>query len=232
MGAEVTLSSAQKSRLQGWLLKGGISFNEATLNGKFTIDQLLSSGSVRASSNQPSPSGQVSIPTHSHIGNAKFGIDIQRVDELFPQGLSSDPKVDKELTQIFTLKELSYAQSNVDPEITLTGIFCAKEAIQKASNLSKNLIEIEVLPGETGSPQSKGYALSISHSGNYAVAIAYFMDLDDQNESPKDADVFAVKDYLDKTQAKIKSPLFGLRLVDYLLFGLIFVTLMLTILKI
>jgi len=170
--SQITLSSAQKSRVHGWLIKAGIPFNESTLNGKFTIDQLLNGNSLRSTKTQTSASEFVSSTSNLNIGNAQIGIDIQRVDELFPIGLCLDPKASEELSQIFTVKELSYAQSKVDPEVTLTGIFCAKEAIQKISNIAKNLNEIEVLPDGSGRPTSNGYLLSISHSGNYAVAIA------------------------------------------------------------
>ena len=127
---EVTLSSAQKSRVHGWLIKNGISFNEPVLAQKFTVIELLRGGIAEGVSQPPSHSNVLSLASLD-MGSLQIGIDIQRVDELFPQGLSSDPKADQELTQIFTVKELSYAQSKVDPAVTLTGIFCAKEAIQK-----------------------------------------------------------------------------------------------------
>ena len=168
---EITLSSAQKSRLHGWLIKNDISFNEHVLSGKFTVNQLLL-GVIREAEPQRRSQSGVSSLAPLGMGDFQIGIDIQRLDELFPQGLSSDPKTDQGLTQIFTIKELSYAQSKPDPEVTLAGIYCAKEAIQKTSNIAKKLHEIEVLPDESGRPKSNGYVLSISHSGNYAVAIA------------------------------------------------------------
>jgi phosphopantetheinyl transferase (holo-ACP synthase) len=169
---EVMLSSAQKARVHGWLINNDISFKESVLNGKFTINQLLSSGSNGIVHIQPSSLNHSSPLAQLDVGNAQIGIDIQRVDELFPQGLSFDPKSDKELIQIFTTKELSYAQAKVDPEVTLTGIFCAKEAIQKASRVTKNLNEIEVLPDEFGRPKCNGFILSISHTGNLALGVA------------------------------------------------------------
>lgn len=169
---EIALSSAQKSRVHGWLIKNGITFNEAALAKKFTINQLLSDLGSSKIQHQSRTQETFSSPIKLSMGNFQIGVDIQRVDELFPRGLSSDPKVDQELTQIFTTKELSYAQSKGDPEITLAGIFSAKEAIQKACNANKILNKIEILPDENGRPKSKGYALSISHSGNYAIAIA------------------------------------------------------------
>ena len=168
---EIALSSAQKSRVHGWLIKNGISFNESAFAGKFTVNELLL-GDIRKEAPKPHSQGGVSSPIQLDMDNFQIGIDIQRVDELFPRGLSFDPKVDQGLNHIYTAKELSYAQSKKDAEVTLSGIFCAKEAIQKASNLTKNLNEIEVLPDLNGRPKYNGYALSIAHSSNYAIAIA------------------------------------------------------------
>lgn len=169
---EIALSSAQKSRVHGWLIKNGIAFNESALTRKFTVEQLLGGMDISEKLYQSRTQDVFSSSTQLNVGNIQIGVDIQRVDELFPHGLSSDPKADKELTQIFTAKELSYAQSKNDPEATLAGIFSAKEAIQKAYNANKTLNMIEVLPDGNGRPRSMGYALSISHSGNYAIAIA------------------------------------------------------------
>lgn len=169
---EIALSSAQKSRLHGWLIKNSITFNEVALTKKFTINQLLSDLGSSKNLYQSRAQETFSSSMQLSMGNLQIGVDIQRVDELFPRGLSSDPKADQELTQIFTTKELSYAQSKGDPETTLAGIFSAKEAIQKACNANKVLNKIEILPDENGRPKSEGYALSISHSGNYAIAIA------------------------------------------------------------
>lgn len=169
---EITLSSAQKSRLHGWLVKNSFAFNEAALAKKFSINQLIGDLDSSESLYQTPAQETFSSPIQLSMGNFQIGVDIQRVDELFPQGLSYDPKADHELTQIFTAKELSYAQSKGDPETTLAGIFSAKEAILKACNANMALNMIEILPDENGRPKSKGYALSISHSGNYAIALA------------------------------------------------------------
>lgn len=171
-GVEMNLSSAQKSRVHGWLTKNRVPFNESALMGRFTIDQLLNGADVSSRQSKPNSLDISSSLDKFGMENYQIGVDIQRVDELFPLGLPSDPKADQSLLQIFTPKELSYAQTKTDIDITLTGIFCAKEAIQKASNLTINLNEIEVLPDERGRPQSIGYQLSISHSGNYAISVA------------------------------------------------------------
>ncbi|MBU3538245.1 holo-ACP synthase [Polynucleobacter sp. UK-Gri1-W3] len=175
---EIALSSAQKSRVHGWLSQNGILFNESTLAGKFYINQLLGGAGVSVEQLQISSKEIAAASSKLDMGKFQIGIDIQRVDELFPKGLSFDPKVDKGLTQIYTTKELSYAQSKTDPIATLTGIFCAKEAIQKASNLNKKLMDIEILPDLNGMPRSEGFLVSISHSGDYAVAIAVVVSPD------------------------------------------------------
>lgn len=169
---EIFLSSAQKSRVHGWLTKNQILFDESVLEKRFTITELLRNGYIDGGRPKSTIESVFSMPPKIAAGNFLIGIDIQRVDELFPKGLPIDVKVDHGLTGIYTLKELSYAQSKINPELTLAGIFCAKEAIQKVTNLTKNLNEIEVLPDEFGRPKSSGFTLSISHSGNYAVAIA------------------------------------------------------------
>lgn len=169
---EIFLSSAQKSRVHSWLTKNQILFDESVLEKRFTIAELLLNGHISDGQSKLTIEPIFSKPLKIEAGNFLIGIDIQRVDELFPTGLPIDVKVDQELVGIYTLKELSYAQTKINPELTLTGIFCAKEAIQKATNLNKNLNEIEVLPDEVGRPKSNGYTVSISHSGNYAVAIA------------------------------------------------------------
>ena len=60
---------------------------------------------------------------------------------------------DETLLKIFTLKEIYYAENKPDPYLTLTGIYCAKEAIIKASSLKTNkLNEIEIKVNKDGKP--------------------------------------------------------------------------------
>ena len=170
--AQISLSSAQKSRLHAWLTKNNISFSEAVLSKKFTISELLGCGGKVFSSITTEVRKRSLIDSSLSGAQSAIGIDIQQIDELFPNGLPADPKADEGLTQIFTLNELSYAQSKESPKQTLTGIFCAKEAIQKISNQVNRLNEIEVLHNQNGRPISHGYAISISHSKSYAIAVA------------------------------------------------------------
>lgn len=165
---DITLSSAQRARFHAWLATNQIDFDENVLAKRFTIENLLTIDIAKAQSKK-----KPNIDNLNH--NAAFGsvgIDIQRIDELFPNGLPADPKSDNELMSIFNLNELSYAQSKDKPIETLAGIFTVKEAIQKCASKNLNLIDISVTYNLQGAPISQGYNISLSHSGNYAVAIA------------------------------------------------------------
>ena len=95
-------------------------------------------------------------------------------------------------SEIFTPAEREYCFSRPEPFIQLAGRFAAKEACLKAlgtglsgSGIDGSLQEIEVTSGKSGRPELslKGwtgkmgrrkkvfqYTVSISHSGDYAVA--------------------------------------------------------------
>jgi phosphopantetheine--protein transferase-like protein len=79
----------------------------------------------------------------------------------------------------FTSEEIEYAFSKENPEISLCGIFCAKEALIKAlSNQTILLKDIEVRHLSNGKPyfriikklKNNNFILSISHEKRYAVA--------------------------------------------------------------
>ena len=101
------------------------------------------------------------------------GIDLQEVSELFPE-LPSSPKSDPALKDIFTLRELSYAEGADDVRQTLAGIFAAKEAVYKVlgTREKRRFRDVEILPDEHGIPSLEGYHLSVSHSGGFAIAVA------------------------------------------------------------
>lgn len=216
---DIALSSAQKSRLHSWLVGNGISFNESVLQSKFTVDKLL--GNAEENSIKSHPQEPSSQSSQLYGLGVQIGVDMQRIDELFPEGMPFDPKSDDGLAQIFTDKELSYAQSKANPEEVLTGIFCAKEAVQKASQLIIPLNEIEVLPDGSGQPKTKDFAISISHSGEYALAIAMYT-------SNSTCLIMRNEDQLPSTEVDKKSfsgeiALWGLkiRLIDFFMLGII-----------
>lgn len=171
-GTEIFLSSAQRARLYDWLKEAKIPFDEAALTTSFNINQLL--GFVQTSQNAIKASENPSVnmaDLGKHGAIYGVGIDIQSIPELFPATLALDLKADQMLRTIFTLSEISYCQTKKTPEESLTGIFAAKEAIAKAGCENPGSIEIHF--NSFGRPCFQGYILSISHSGEYAVAVAF-----------------------------------------------------------
>lgn len=106
-----------------------------------------------------------------------IGIDMEKIERI--QRLDSAI-----LQRIFTESELAYAESKANKAQTLCGIYCAKEAFSKAvgSGISGfRLTDIEVSHNDLGAPilvlhnkgalNGKSANVSISHSGEYAVAV-------------------------------------------------------------
>ncbi len=164
------LTSGQKARYFAWCEENNVEY-------------LLGSGvDGESSAYQGASVGAITDSSPRHVGDltvgsiAGVGVDIQQISELFPQDLSA-PKADESLTSIFSLRELSYAESSPDIRQTLTGIFAAKEAIIKAcpDYVTRSLPDIEILQQSDGAPTHAGFLLSISHSGNYGMAIAAYL---------------------------------------------------------
>jgi phosphopantetheine--protein transferase-like protein len=171
----ISLSSGQRARAFAWLKENNLSLNDRKLSSGFCVNDLLGiTGDLKSSSpiqhKREIHSADIQMPALG--ASASIGVDIQSVSELFPEALSDDPKSDPELLAIYTRKELSYAQSRLDPAQTLTGLFAAKEAILKCAQKEINLTNIEILPDRMGRPTVNGFLVSISHSSDYAVAIA------------------------------------------------------------
>ena len=93
-------------------------------------------------------------------------------------------KEEKFLNKVFTEEEISYCNSNSEPEIHFSGKYAAKEAVKKAL-LSNDLIEqislkdIKILNRDNKSPyvviediMELNYNVSISHEEEYAIAFA------------------------------------------------------------
>ena len=86
----------------------------------------------------------------------------------------SDLKSEESILKIFALKEIAYAENKPDPYMTLTGIFCAKEAIIKASEGLNNIMlrDLELVFSKEGEPKFDGFEVSISHSLDFAISVA------------------------------------------------------------
>ena len=155
------LSSSQKARAHAWLKSNNFNAGNLLLNNVFTIQEIISDvRNESAKDDTSAPKNKRSDPFSFSDNNKPIGIDIQNISELFPEGIPEDSK------------ELTYAQSKENPLQTLTGLFAAKEAVQKCSEDNLNLTDIEILPNKNGKPNTAGFLISISHSQDYAVAIA------------------------------------------------------------
>jgi phosphopantetheinyl transferase (holo-ACP synthase) len=157
---EISLSSAQKSRVASWCDANNIETPDLN-NSSFWKNSINTKESLKSQKEYNS----------NNFSGLLSGVDIQKVSEFFPD-LEKFSKNDKNLLGIFTKTELSYAESKSNTRETLAGIFAAKESIFKCSNIEKrNWSEIE-LKYKNGKPEYKGYTISISHSGEYAIATA------------------------------------------------------------
>lgn len=169
--SRVRLTSGQRARLVSWAEAQGLAINRSVVGqAEFTLSEALSEGSPAADRSLRKPSQVPS--TRPAAAASSVGIDIQRIDELIP--VSSDFKSNDEIAGIFSRREISYAETRADARETLAGLFSAKEAIRKAdaAYVDVPLVKIEVLPDADGKPRFADFALSISHSGEYAVACA------------------------------------------------------------
>ena len=156
----ISLSSAQKARVAAWCDANNIETPDLNNSSfwKNSIDTKENSKSL----NEINSNNALSLLS---------GVDIQKISEFFPD-IEEFSKNDSNLLGIFTKTELSYAESKSSTRETLAGIFAAKEAIFKCNNIEKrNWSDIE-LKYNDGKPEYKGYTISISHSGEYAIAIA------------------------------------------------------------
>lgn len=177
--AIVTLSSAQRARVSAWFRSHGMMIDDKKLRGQVFVGSLLVTGT---SGEGASPAAARRYMTESRHrpgvreSGLSIGIDIQSVEELFRGVDLQDFKGDRHLGELFTMRELSYAQSSKMPMETLTGIFAAKEAVRKCMGgpelNGEEFREIEILPDRYGKPCTNGFEISISHSGGFAVAVS------------------------------------------------------------
>lgn len=227
--SRVRLSSAQKSRFHAWLKSNNLRFNEELIGAEFSVGSIVGAGghipsilNDEVTIKTPDLSDGLEVSSDVSVISNGIGIDIQRISELFPCGLPTDMKADESLTKIFTLKELSYAETKGSSPETLTGIFAAKEAIQKIGGTGAaipELMSLEILPDLAGKPTCKGFALSISHSGEYAVAIA--CELKRRTNVPRAEKIDLTQFHAHESPAKLCRPPSGIRLLDGLILALL-----------
>lgn len=165
----IKLSSGQAARAYAWLNNNGLSIDHNILRFGFTFDQIINNAeNIELKSENKSDSNEVKMPQVNEDFIQSIGIDIQSIAELFPANLESNT----DLQNIFTFNEIAYANTKSNPRETLTGIFSAKEAIKKSSKVKIDFKDIEIKYDGQGAPYSSGFLISITHSKEYAVAIA------------------------------------------------------------
>lgn len=104
-----------------------------------------------------------------------IGTDIESVNR-FKRLLSERPTI---LKTFFSDAEFNYALGKANPAQTLTGIWCAKEALVKAmsDHVLLDIRAIHIAYSDSGAPKVmsiNGFniKISISHTKDYATAVA------------------------------------------------------------
>ncbi len=110
-------------------------------------------------------------------GLTGIGIDIQLISDL-PQ--TDDYWEDEFYKTKFTKEEIGYCLTRKNPVMSFAGIYACKEAIIKCNQVV-DVSQINILHDPNNKPVFANFNLSISHSGDYAIAIAVF----DSNSSSK-----------------------------------------------
>jgi holo-[acyl-carrier protein] synthase len=112
-----------------------------------------------------------------------IGIDIESISRF--ENLYLNKK--ELLIKIFNKSEWNYAIAKANPPRTLTGIWCAKEAIVKALYPTYQILikDITIKHKSTGEPfaevnckevNSKFINISISHAKDYATSVAIILE--------------------------------------------------------
>ena len=114
------------------------------------------------------------LPKEEIIKKESIGIDIIDIENM-PE--VEDFRSDTFYKQNFTDYEISYSLRQNNPLQSFAGRFAVKEAIVKADNKFKhyNFNDIEITNDNLGKPIFEDFNISISYSGNKAVAVALRM---------------------------------------------------------
>lgn len=124
---------------------------------------------------EETPDFKPSIPHPSDSGKpAGFlvGIDIEDVESM---PITDDYREDKFYKDNFSQREISYCVLQADPRVSFSGKFAAKESIVKADNSFKGIpfSQIEILNDKDGKLTFGEFSLSISHTSNCSIAVAF-----------------------------------------------------------
>jgi phosphopantetheinyl transferase (holo-ACP synthase) len=165
----VSLSSVQRGVVSSLCRREGIAIDAHVLNRTFTVSQLLGRGGDSAAPSVTAmPDPQLAAAKGSEP--ATVGCDIQSIAEFAGLIQAKDFKSCPFLTDHLSLEEIAYCEGQKDPVSSLCGVFAAKEAVFKAGR-AVPLAQI-VIEHRDGAPKTRGYAVSISHSKDYCMAVA------------------------------------------------------------
>jgi len=162
--------------------------------------------------------------TVTALSNCPVGIDIQEIKEL-PD--SYDFWEDEFYKLKFTPSEIAYCVTKDNPKQSFSGLYACKEALIKCNNFL-NWENININHNENGKPVFENYNISISHSGQYSIAIALLVEIDSLENGTKNSQTDLLpnsikNENVEKTQnSKIKSNLFLYLLVFTILIYILF----------
>jgi phosphopantetheine--protein transferase-like protein len=153
-----------------------------------TVGQLLDQISGRTTDSSGNDS--IGNNTDAPLSDNSVGIDIELIDNL-PQvfDFRSDPFYQSN----FSPYEISYCLMKENPRASFAGLFAAKEAICKIDfRLGRQgFNQIEIGHTNNGRPFYNSFSLSISHTDEYAIAVASYILMPDSKLAMME---FPVKD--------------------------------------
>jgi phosphopantetheine--protein transferase-like protein len=134
-----------------------------------TYGQLL--GAVQGNGPASLPVSDTAFTAVMPASDAAVGID---AEDIHAMPVVPDYREDEFYTMNFSAGEIAYCILQANPLASFAGLFAAKEAIVKADESYKNrLFNTIIIDHQAGGkPLHPGFVLSISHTGNLAVAVA------------------------------------------------------------
>lgn len=120
---------------------------------------------------------------NSSYPSSEIGIDIQNINKM-PDAI--DFREDVFYKQNFSSREIAYCILKSNPKESFAGLFAVKEAIIKADSNLRNaqFSDIEILHNPDGKPTFESFSISISHSDNLAIGVAYRLNpISNSNQS-------------------------------------------------
>ncbi len=157
-------NSIMVDRFKAELLKAGIKWNGEDVQYKNLVGGGAPIISVAKTNGVSQPVAKNNAPAKGF----SVGIDIQRLGEL-PE--SSDYWEDTFYKTKFKAEEIAYCVKKESPRESFAGLYAAKEALVKCDN-SLDWDNILISYDENGKPGYSNYFISLSHTGDTAVAIA------------------------------------------------------------